>query len=388
MDGDLKPFQFRSPRIIFKREAWKDLGKICSSEFGPNGVLVIGSSFKDSEICQGLLADFEERGSNVAEFLRKGGEPTVAEVDDLAGRLRDVDAAWVLGIGGGSTLDLAKSAAGLARNEYSAAIYQEGLEVPLEGIPFVAVPTTAGTGSEVTNNAVLINEDKRAKLSIRGEKLIAKIAVLDPVLTLSAPPDVTAYSGLDALVQAIEAFVSKACNPFSDLLAEKAIGVILQHLFIAWSDGSDLHAREGMLYGNLLSALAFSNAKLGAIHGFAHPIGAQFGAPHGLITGLLLPHVMRFNLGDGDLPDVTAKFATIGRLLHVGSESEIDLARAAIDGIVGLLDSMQIPRELSGIGIGEDDIPAIVADTKGSSLDNNPRATTKEVLAEILSSAL
>ncbi|HME54784.1 MAG TPA: iron-containing alcohol dehydrogenase [Candidatus Lokiarchaeia archaeon] len=390
---DLKPFTFRTPRIVFKRESWKDLPKICA-EFGEKGLLVTGTTLKDkSGIYPELMNEFEAKNLVVEEITRKGGEPTVTEVDTLAGELREEDQRvdWVLGIGGGSTLDLAKSAAGLSRNEGSAAEYQQGKDLITEGITFIAVPTTAGTGSEITNNAVLINEATHAKLSIRGDKMMAKVAVFDPVLTVSMSPETTAYSGTDALVQAIEAYVSKASISITDLLAEKAIEIIAGVLPIVYQDGQDIIAREQMLYGSVLSALSFSNAKLGAVHGFAHPIGALFNKPHGMICGILLPHIMRFNL-DGELPDVIRKFAWIGRTLQKpaldGEVSDIEMANMAITKIQELLAALAIPAKLSEIGLTADDIPAIVADTKGSSLANNPRDTSKELLEQILTVAM
>nr|MDO8109181.1 iron-containing alcohol dehydrogenase [Candidatus Sigynarchaeota archaeon] len=391
MSGDFKPFQFRSPRIVFKRNAWKDIPNICE-EFGKRGLLITGAHLKEkSSTYPGLMAEFEAKKLAVRESIRKGSEPTVGEVELVTIAVRQQKYDWVLGIGGGSTIDLAKAVAGLARNEGSAAMYQEGKDLVNDGIPFIAVPTTAGTGSELTNNAVLINEQKRVKLSIRGDKMMARVAVFDPVLTVSMTPEVTAHTGLDALTQAIESYVSKASNPFTDLLAERAIGIIWDWLYKAWKDGSDIDAREQMLFGNLLSALSFSNAKLGAVHGFAHPIGAIHAIHHGLICGVLLPHVMKFNLA-GNIPEVTRKFAVIGAMMKKDAAyanlSDGDLANIAIENIFTLLSMMGLPTRLSGLGLKKADIPAIVNDTKGTSLLNNPRDTTKELLTQLLTDAL
>ncbi|MEX2682030.1 MAG: iron-containing alcohol dehydrogenase family protein, partial [Candidatus Sigynarchaeota archaeon] len=235
------------------------------------------------------------------------------------------------------------------------------------------------------------NEQKQVKLSIRGDNMIARVAVLDPVLSRSMTPQVTAYTGLDALTQAIEAYVSKACNPMTDLLAERAIEVIWGSLFNAFTNGNDLNAREQMLYGSLLSALAFSNAKLGAVHGFAHPIGALHGIPHGLICGVLLPHVMRFNLA-GNIYEVTRKYGWIGRkMIGKGAReslTDMELANTAIKCIIDLLESMRLPTRLSGLGLKEEDFPAVLDDTKGSSLQNNPRETSRDLLENVLKGAL
>ncbi|MBN2151052.1 MAG: iron-containing alcohol dehydrogenase [Candidatus Lokiarchaeota archaeon] len=391
MDGEFKPFTFRSPRIVFKRNAWKDLPRICG-EFGKQGMLVTGTTvMAKSGVYPALMGDLKAQGMVVREIVREGREPTVREVDSIASAARAECVDWILGIGGGSALDLAKAAAGLARNEGSAGVYQEGKDLAKEGIPFVAVPTTAGTGSEITNNAVLINEQRRVKLSIRGDKMLARAAVLDPVLTRSMNPQVTSHTGLDALTQAIEAYVSKAANPLSDLLAEKAIEAIWGSLYGAFTNGNDLNAREQMLYGSLLSALAFSNAKLGAVHGFAHPIGALHDIPHGLVCGALLPHVMRFNLA-GNIHEVTRKYGWIGRkMIGKGAReslSDADLASTAINSIIDLLESMRLPTRLAGLGLKPADIPAIVEQTKGSSLQNNPRETSKDSLEKLLRDSL
>ncbi len=391
MNGEFKPFTFRSPRIVFKRNAWKELPKICE-EYGKQGMLVTGSTvMAKSGVYPALMEAFKAQMIEVREIVRQGREPTVREVDALASAARTEKVDWILGIGGGSALDLAKAAAGLARNEGSAAVYQEGKDLVNEGIPFIAVPTTAGTGSEATNNAVLINEERRVKLSIRGDRMLARVALLDPVLTRSMTPQVTAHTGLDALTQAIEAYVSKASNPMTDLLAERAIEAIWESLYNAFTNGNDLNAREQMLYGSLLSALSFSNAKLGAVHGFAHPIGALHSIPHGLVCGVLLPHVMRFNLA-GNIHDVTRKYGWIGRRMigKSGRESlsDLELANSAIKGIFDMLESMRLPTRLAGLGLKMADFPAIVEETKGSSLQNNPRETSKELLEKILKDSL
>ncbi|MHA1699855.1 MAG: iron-containing alcohol dehydrogenase family protein, partial [Promethearchaeota archaeon] len=383
-------FQFRSPRIIFGPNRIEELAGICKV-FGNKGFIVCGKSFKNNKkIHDGVISRFEDNDLDFDVVVRKGGEPTVSDVDNLAERFRTEYANWIVGIGGGSSLDLAKAAAGLATNENSAAYYQEGHLPAKPGIPFIAVPTTAGTGSEVTNNSVLINAKKGIKKSIRGDKMLAKVAILDPTLTTSMPPNITAWTGLDALTQAIESYVSKASNALSDYFAKRAIELISANLVKAWKNGEDLEVRENMLYGSLLSALSFSNAKLGAVHGFAHPIGVKFDLPHGLVCGVLLPHIMMYNI-DGNDPRVVEKYAWIGRTMDVGNKytgkSNLDDANFAVKSIFQLLRSMKIPITLSEIGIKVTDIPDIVKDTTGSSLANNPRKTNKESLAEILNNA-
>lgn len=392
----LPSFSFRTPRIFFKRGAIKEIPAACA-RFGDAGMLITGRSFKrDGERFSWLNESLEEHDVTVTGIVRKPGEPTVQEVDALAGLAREESPAWIIGIGGGSTIDLAKAVAGLATNAGSAAEYQDGKPLEQAGIPFIAVPTTAGTGAEITNNAVLIDEDRNIKKSMRGDHMLARRAVLDPGLTISMPPTVTAHSGLDALTQAIEAFVSKASNPLSDALAREAIMYILANLPLAWRDGTDIHSRERMLVGSTASALAFSNAKLGAVHGLAHPLGVLHGIPHGLACAILLPRVMKFNL-NGKQPDVMHKFADIGRMmqsLHVPgiprtpAANEMEAARHAVRGTFSLISLLEIPTTLGALDVKEGDIPRIVEETGGSSLANNPRDTDPGSLAGILRDAL
>ncbi|MHA1791313.1 MAG: iron-containing alcohol dehydrogenase family protein [Promethearchaeota archaeon] len=384
-------FNFRTPRIIFKKNSWKNIPNECA-EFGNEGIIVLSNSVKNkSGVYSKLIKELKNAGLRFDEHVKEKGEPTVDAVDMLANKAKNKQVDWILGIGGGSTIDLAKAAAGLAKNEGIASVYQEGRSLKHQGIPFIAVPTTAGTGAEVTNNSVLIDRKRGIKKSIRGDKMLPKVAILDPILTMSMPPSVTAFSGLDALTQAIEAYVSKASNAISDILAEKAMKVIWENLENAWKDGNNFQAREKMLFGSLLSALSFSNAKLGAVHGFAHPIGVKHGLPHGLICGVLLPHVMSFNL-EGNLPEVTEKFARIFTFFHpeleVNDEPEKKVAKKAIKEISNLLMRINVPRTLSDLGIKKGDISLIVADTKGSSLANNPRDTNPHSLTQILLGAL
>lgn len=390
-EEEIVKFQFRSPKLIFQRGIFEEIPQICL-KIGNKGALIMGKSFREqSGKLQQLIEGFEKNDINLIEKVKAAGEPSVEEVDSISSELKNENLDFMLGIGGGSTLDLAKAVSGMIKNQGSAADYQKGKDLPNEAIPFIAVPTTAGTGSEITNNAVLINRKENVKLSIRGDSMLAKIAIFDPFLTTSMPPNVTANTGMDALTQAIESYVSKASNHLSDYFAEKAIDLLFHNIESAYNNPEDVSVREKMLYGSLLSALSFSNAKLGAVHGFAHPIGVLHNIPHGLICGVLLPHIMSYNL-EGNITEVTDKFAHIAEIMdpHVKSSTKSihEIGMIAIENIFKLLDHLNIPRTISKLGIGKQDIPAIVADTKGSSLANNPRDTDLESLKDILENAL
>ena len=201
----------------------------------------------------------------------------------------------VIGVGGGSVLDTAKAVAGLANEPASVGEYFDGRPIASVGIPWIAIPTTAGSGAEVTKNAVLSDPSRHSKLSIRDDRFLADVVIADPVLTCSCPPRVTADSGMDALAQAIESFTSLGAAPLTDALAFESARLILRSLVAAYRDGSNIEARSDMLLGSLLAGIALANARLGTIHGLAHPLGIRWKIPHGRICATLLAPVMRFN---------------------------------------------------------------------------------------------
>jgi alcohol dehydrogenase class IV len=310
-------------------------------------------------------------------------DPSVKTVDHGVELAREGGYEAVIGVGGGSAMDTGKTIASLVNNEGSAADYQSGKEIVNPGLPFIAIPTTAGTGAEVTNNSVITDTEKKLKQSIRSPLMIAKVAIIDPMLTVSMPPSVTAASGMDALTQAIENYVSLTTNPFSDTLALRAISLISGNLVKAFKNGDDLEARENMTLGSMFGAMAFANAALGAVHGLAHPVGALFNVAHGVICALLLPHVMEYNLSVR-----VARYAEIAQAMGQHGDSDEEIAQKSINMVRNMLSEMKLPRCLSEFGISKDDIPLIIKSARGSSLNNNPRPATPEALQEILLSAL
>lgn len=393
-------FSLQAPRVFFGVGVLKQLPNLCREICGiPAGTLKIllcmGSSFPRSSHYDKLREMCCEAGVECVEYTKPGGEPTVDMVEEGTQMAKETSVNCVIAVGGGSVMDTGKAIAGMVNNSGNVADYQDGRPFPNPMLPFIAIPTTAGTGAEVSNNAVLIDPRKGIKASVRGGNLRPTVALVDPELTLGIPPIVTAYSGMDALVQAIEAYVSRAANYLSDIFAERAIMLLGGNLLHAFNEGDNLEARSAVALGSLLSGLAFSNAKLGAVHGFAHPIGVQHEVAHGLICGLLLPHVMEYNL-----ETVTEKYARVADLFVDGgflSQSMLgnpkkmtaeEKANWAIRAVKELLVGLQMPSHLTDIGIQESDLPAIVADTKGGSLANNPRDTSPETLREILDNAL
>ena len=380
-------FGLRFPtEIIFGNDTINQIGTK-SREYGDKAFLVTGrSAMRKAGSIEKIVNLLKSAGfEDVYLYDQAEHDPSVKTVDQGVKLAKDGNYNVVIGVGGGSAMDTAKTIASLINNEGSTADYQSGKEITKPGVPFIAVPTTAGTGAEITNNSVITNTEKKIKQSIRSPLMIAKVAIVDPILTVTMPPNVTASSGMDALTQAIETYVSLAANPFSDTLALRSISLISHNLVKAFENGNDMEARENMAMGSLFGAMAFANSALGAVHGLAHPVGALFDVPHGVICGLLLPYVMEYNLSAK-----TDRFAQIAKIMgqYIDGESDEANAQKAVDFVHDLIAKMRLPKRLNELGINRDNLPLIARSAKGSSLNNNPRPTTPESLVEILLSAL
>ena len=292
-----------------------------------------------------------------------------------------------MALGGGAAIDLGKATAALATNRHGESVRAflegvgRGLAIERAPLPFVAVPTTAGTGSEATRNAVISSLDPPFKKSLRSPAMVPTAIVLDPELTESCPRDVTAHSGMDSITQLIESFVSRRTNAWTAALCREGLARALPALPAAIADGRDQEARTAMLHAAFLSGLALANSGLGLAHGVAAGLGVRHGIPHGLACAVMLPAAMRFNRSV-----CAAAFAEIGRLLSPGLDAASDdhAADAAISGIESLCSSIGIPRRLGELGVTEEDLPALAPASRGNSLSGNPRDVTDEELAALL----
>ncbi|HEX7949675.1 MAG TPA: iron-containing alcohol dehydrogenase [Candidatus Limnocylindrales bacterium] len=413
MDGPIQgyaPFAVaRLPRIVFGAGRRSELPAIVAA-LGRRALLVTGArSIETSSAWPGITRGLDDAG--VAwERLAVHGEPSPELVDEaVATRLADPPDV-VVGIGGGSALDTAKAIAGLLRSGTVALDHLEGVGrgVPYPGpaTPFVAVPTTAGTGSEVTRNAVLsgrISTDGGVpapfKKSFRDDHLVAAAAVVDPDLLDGCPPALIAGDGLDALTQCLEAYVSSGASPYTDAVAWSglaAIGPALPAWHAAARAGSPpsetAAARAAMAWGALASGIALANAGLGAVHGMIAALGVRHGIHHGTGCGILLPGATRVNvtaLRERD-PEGAAlrKYADVGRLLvgEPGLEpgAAID---ALVDWLASLAGRLALPR-LGDIGVGEADIAVLVAESRGSSMRTNPITLDDQEIARILAASI
>ncbi len=292
----------------------------------------------------------------------------------------------IIGFGGGSSLDIAKVTSILMTNPGEIDQFFGIDLVPNSGIPMILVPTTAGTGSEVTPIAILSDTKERLKKGIVSPTLFPEVAIVDPKLTLGLPPSVTALTGMDALTHAIEAYYSINATALTDLLALKAMELISKNIRIAFAYGENLVARSNMMEGSLLAGISFANAGVGAVHAFAYPLGGEFHLAHGLTNTLMLPYVMRYNI-----LGCPSKFARMAKVFgeKVEGLSELDAAEMAVRFVERLSDDLRVPRRLRDVGIPEEAIPRLAEGAMKVTrlLANNPRKVTFEDAIAIYKSA-
>jgi alcohol dehydrogenase class IV len=375
-------------RIIFGAGKVRDAGRL-AKEMGRRALVVTG---RDSNRAQPLLAALEAEGLAHVTFS-VATEPTTELVESGVRVAKDAACDIVLAIGGGSALDAGKVIAAMMTNHGELSDYLEvigqGKSLTQPPVPCIAIPTTAGTGTEVTRNAVLLSPAHRVKVSMRSPFLLPRVALVDPELTHSLPPAVTAHTGMDALTQLIEPFTSPRANPLTDAIACEGISRIARSLRRAFEHGDDTAAREDMALASLFGGLALANAGLGAVHGFAGPLGGMFPAPHGALCAPLLPHTMEINVRAlaARAPDnsALARYETVARILTGNS------AASVADGVAWIKETCRVLRipPLSTYRVTPTDIPVIVKKAAAAnSMRTNPIALTPDEMTEILRRAL
>jgi len=324
----------------------------------------------------------------VSELLKKSGmdgqifdkvdpEPKISLADDGAKLALKAKCDLVVGIGGGSAMDVAKAIAVLAANKGKAVDYLGLNKVPGPGLPKIMVPTTSGTGSEVTFTSVFVRPDLKKKEGMNSPFLFPDLALLDPLLTVSLPPGPTASTGIDALCHAIESYTSINASPMSELLSLEAIALIAENLRTAVHEGGNIAAREKMLLGSLYAGLGLANAGVTAVHSLSYPLGGKYGIPHGLANTVLLPHVMSYNISGAQ-----EKFVDIAEAMGEMVEGAPlrEAAYLAVEAVNALVEDCGIQTNLEDLGISEDDFEemAKIALTVARPLANNPRQVTLE----------
>lgn len=385
----MNPFGFSTvPHLVCEAGAAKRLGQHVHARFPScrSALLVTDPGFMQTGLVAAPLKDLEQAGFKVHLFSDVVADPPEAVVLQAVefARQREVD--LVIGLGGGSSMDVAKLIAVLAGSQQAIAEAYGIGNVRGERLPLVQVPTTAGTGSEVTNIAI-VTTGATTKMGVVAPQLYADLAILDAELTLGLPPMVTAATGIDAMVHAIEAYTSRIKkNPLSDMLARQALQLLSSNILMACEHGSNLAAREAMLLGAFLAGQAFSNAPVAAVHALAYPIGGIFHVPHGLSNSLVLPHVLRFNL-----PAATTLYAELACIVapHI-SGSEEAKAEALIAAMHQIAAMTGIQTSLQQVGITASDIDRLADDAMLQTrlLGNNPREVTRADAHAIYTAAL
>jgi alcohol dehydrogenase len=385
----------RLPRIVFGEGSVQQVPTLAAS-FGRRALLVTGRrSLREAPAWSLLVAGLATHG--VAwESLQVAGEPSPELVDGAVTRFRGAGIEVVVGIGGGSALDVGKAVAGLLPRGRSVLDYLEGVgaELPYEGpsLPFVAVPTTAGTGSEATRNAVLSRPGPDGfKRSFRDEQLVARVALVDPDLMASCPRALVAADGMDAVTQLLESFVSSRANPFTDALALSGLEAAREGLW-AWLEGGARAAegRRKMAYAALLSGITLAQAGLGAVHGLAAPLGARFPIPHGVACGTLLAEVTAANVAALERREpahpALEKFERLGVVL-AADPGAAPPRRALVETLRDWTRRLELPR-LGAFGVTAADTSAVVAGSRGSSMRSNPVVLGDDELAAVLRSRM
>lgn len=388
----------RLPRIVFGSGRIAELPHTVQA-FGQRALLVLGGrSLRASEAGAGLLRDLRAAGIMLDE-ARVESEPSPELVDRIVAAHVGRGIEVVVGIGGGSVLDTAKAVAALLPHGNSVMDHLEGVgrNLPYRGpaTPWIAVPTTAGTGSEATKNAVLSVQGVNGfKKSFRDDALVAQVALVDPELLASCPPQLVAANGMDAFTQLLESYVSVRSNPFTDALALSGLQAVRDGFFAARAGGSDVAAQQGracMAYASLLSGITLAQAGLGSVHGLASPLGAYFPIPHGVVCGTLVATASAVNIRalqrDANRTAL-AKYARVGRLLAPAAPAHDE---AALDALVQVLREWTARLELPALGrfgVRAADIPRIVAGARGNSMQTNPVRLTDAEISEIVSARL
>lgn len=381
-------FEFATAtRIVFGSGAIAQIGAIAAG-LGRAALVVTG---RNQSRCGRMLRLMDEAGVSSAIFA-VSGEPALQVVGEGVRAAVQSGCDMVIGFGGGSAIDAGKAIAALMTNDGCLLDYVEvigrGRLIERPAAPFVAVPTTAGTGAEVTRNAVLGSTEHRVKVSLRSPLMLPRVALVDPELTLGLPPATTASTGLDALTQLIEAYVSSRANPMTDALCEQGMPLVARSLEKAFLHPDDLPARADMALAAMYSGIALANAGLGAVHGFAAPIGGMFDAPHGAICAALLPHVWRVNaaaVSSRGSADQQRRFAAVGRMLTQSPTADAGDAGAWLREICGRL---QI-RGVGEFGVSESDLPDIIERAlRASSMKTNPVPLQHDELQGMLEQAL
>ena len=369
-------------KIRFGVGCLETLGEEASQRAARQAIIITDPGVYQAGLADPVKKQLARAGLSVDVFSEAEPEPTLPKLNAVAGELRRERYDLLVGVGGGSSLDTAKGLSVLLAHGGRGQDYIGVNKVPGPGIPVFALPTTAGTGSEVTQNAIFGDPEQGRKAGMVSPYLLPRLALVDPTLTYGCPPKITATAGIDALVHAIECYTSNKANKVTDALALEAMRLIAGNLRAAVKNGADKEARNGMSEGSLIAGFAFGNAGTAAVHALAYPLGSRFHVPHGLANGLLLPYVMESNL-----PACRPKYAAIARILGAAT-GELSPSEAAARGVTAartLVADIGIPHRLRDLGVPREALEEMAVATMEVTrlLANNPKLLTLDDVREI-----
>jgi len=376
--------EFRIPPvIIFGRGAIERAGEQ-ARRFGERALIVCGrTATRGPGLAHRLIGALAAAGVEATVFARVEPEPMNATVDACVVSARQAGAQVIIGIGGGSPLDVAKAAAGIFTLGGKIEEYQPPAGKPIDrpALPFIGIPTTAGTAAEITQNTVIHSPKLKLKIGMRSPHWVAQAAIIDPALTDSMPPELTARTGADALTHALEGYVSRRATPVTDALALKAMELVGRYLARAVEDGADTEARDGMALASMTAGMAFANTGCGAAHSVGHALGSLHGVPHGTACALMLPYVMEYNLAA-----TGSKFAEVARALNPRLERA--QPEDGIREVRELTRRLGLPQTFAEIGVKHADLAAMVPGTMLSgALKTNPREVSDQDALHLLERA-
>lgn len=373
-------------KICFGVGALDTLGDEATKLAAKRALIVTDPGVYQAGLTDPVKEQLSKARLSVDIFAKAEPEPTFPRLNAAAEQLRKESYDLLVGVGGGSSVDTAKGLSVLLAHGGKGQDYGGIDKVPGPGIPIFTIPTTAGTGSEVTNIAIFTDVDKGVKIGIVSPYLLARLALVDPTLTYRCPPKVTAASGIDALIHAIECYTGNKANTFTDALALEAMRVIVGNLRTVVENGSDKEARNHMAEGALLAGIAFGNSGVAAVHALAYPLGSRFHVPHGVANGLLLPYVMECNLS-ANLP----KYATIAKMLGADTEglSLQEAAEKGVEAAKALAADIGIPLHLRDLGVPKKALEEMAVATMDLTrlLANNPKELTLDDVRHIWQNA-
>lgn len=382
----MKEFSFSVPQeIIVGKGSLARLPEAAEKLGGKHGFIISGPHLNKMGIVASCSESLENAGIKVDAYTETEGNPSVETVEKAAAAFCKSGADFIIALGGGSPMDVAKAVGVVARYGGSITEYEGGGRVPGDIIPLIAIPTTAGTGAEVTAFSVITDHSRNYKLTVFSYKLIPAYAILDPELLTTAPVSVAAACGIDAMVHALEAYISKDASPFSDAMAEKALELIGKNIRRYVADRMDIEAAEAMITGSLFAGIAFSWARLGDVHAMSHPVSAYFDVPHGVANAILLPTIVEYNA----LAD-RGKYLKLFNYISLTPASEAEFEPfMLVDLLTELNEQLGIPGSLGEVGVTADKFDAMADDAmKSGNIAVNPRSTTKKDVLSLYEKAL